>query len=220
MLRTEELRQVQARVDSLNTELVRLQNEIYNEQKRQGELLRLMRADQQVRFSQVEKEVASLSSSINDSQDKLTRISEQTQEIRKRWDEKAMADSQAVTARNAEIDNLFEIAHSDFMAGRYDVALSGFKDMIDRFPDHPMAEAAFYWTGECYYARKLYDEAEGAFMLYIKNYPAGKKLCGALFKLGLVYENAKKTKARTMVWQKLLQQCPDSEEATAVKARM
>jgi tol-pal system protein YbgF len=220
MLRTEELRQVQAHVDSLKAELGGLQNEIREEQKRQSELLRLIRADQQVRFGQVEKEVSSLTSSIYDSQEKLAAISDQTHEIKKRWDEKAVADSLAVSARSAEIDNLFEIAHGDFMAGRYDVALSGFEDMIQRFPDHPMAEAAFYWKAECYYAQKAYDYAEQSFMTYIKNYPTGKKICVALFKLGLVYENQKKKKARTMVWQKLLTQCPDSEEAAAVKARM
>jgi TolA-binding protein len=220
VLRIQELREVQTRVDSLKAEISSAQSEMREEQKRQSELLRLIRADQQVRFGQVENEISSLSSSINDSQDKLSRISEQTQEIKKRWEEKAFADSQAVVSRNSEIDNLFDVAYKDFMAGRFDVAMSGFDDIISRFPDHPVYESAIYWKGECCYANKAYEEAEKVFISYIKNYPAGNKICGALFKLGLVYEGAKKTKPRNMVWEKLVKQCPDSEEAEAVKQRM
>ena len=50
MLRTQELRTVQAKVDSLRTDLMTLQTKMYEEQKTQSEIIRLMRADQQLRF--------------------------------------------------------------------------------------------------------------------------------------------------------------------------
>jgi TolA-binding protein len=219
MLRIEELQAVESHVDSLKAELAALQQDIAKEQKKQSELLRLIRADQQVQSNELKRELSNLSSTIYDSQDKLLKIDQKTQEIKRRWEEKAMADSMAVASRNTEIENLFNVAHSDFTAGRYDVALSGFQDIIDRFPGVPQAEGASYWKAECYYAQKSYEEAEKAFIMYIKSYPEGKKICVALFKLGLVYDNTKRVKSRQMVWDKLLSQCPDSEEAKAVKAR-
>jgi tol-pal system protein YbgF len=220
MLRTEELRQVQAHVDSLRTEVVRNQEQIVQVQEKQSELLRLIRADQQVRFGELGHNLSTLSRSISESQHRLSKIDEKTQEITKRWEERARVDSLTEASREAEIDNLFDIAHKDFAAGRYDIAIAGFQDLMDRYSDSPRAEDAAYWIGECYYAKKKYDDTERILMEYLKKYPEGEHTCVALFKLGLVYDKQKRKRAQEMVWRKVVSQCPDSEEAAAIKARM
>lgn len=219
MLRTEELRQVQAHVDSLRAEVVTNQQQIVRVQEKQSELLRLIRADQQVRFSELDHNLSTLSRSISESQYRLTKIDEKTQQITKRWEEKARIDSLSEASREVEIDNLFEIAHKDFAAGRYEIAVAGFQDLMNRFTDSPRAEDAAYWIAECHYAQKSYDEAERILMEYLKKYPEGEHTCVALFKLGLVYDKQKKSRAQEMVWRKVVSQCPDSEEAAAIKAR-
>jgi TolA-binding protein len=76
-----------------------------------------------------------------------------------------------------------------------------------------------YWTGECLYAKKEYSEAENVLLLYIKNFPHGTKACVALYKLGLCYDKMDKEKSRELVWEKLLDKCPDTQEAQIVKFR-
>ncbi|MFP4416645.1 MAG: tetratricopeptide repeat protein [Fibrobacterota bacterium] len=220
MLRTEELRQVQTHVDSLNTQLSSMQKQMLEEQRLQSEMIRLMRADQQVRFGELQRQVTTLSGNISESQQRLNKIDEKTQAIKQRWEEKAMADSLTKAQRETEIENLFEIAYGDFMAGRYDVALNGFKDLILQHPKSNRAAEAAYWTAETYYVQKLYSEAEKAYMQYIKDHAEGDKICAALYKLGLVYEAQKKPQSRTMVWKNLIKRCPDSEETAAAEERM
>lgn len=220
MLRTEELREIQYQVDSLETEIAATQQELLAEQKRQSELIRLIRADQQVRFSEIERSVSTLAGSISESQYQLTKIDEKTREIKKAWEQQARSDSLHSASQSAEIENLFEIAYGDFVAGRYEVAMNGFRDIVQRFPDSPLADQATYWIAESYYVQRNYSSAETAYKGYIKSYPDGEKMCTALFKLGLVYDSMDKKNASGMVWKKLQTQCPDSEEATAVKARM
>ncbi|MBD3318151.1 MAG: tetratricopeptide repeat protein [Chitinivibrionales bacterium] len=220
MLRTEELRQVRAHVDSLRNDVVKNQERIVKVQEKQSELLRLIRADQQVRFSELDHSLSTLSRSIYESQHRLSKIDEKTQEITKRWEEKARVDSLSEASRETEINNLFDIAHKDFSAGRYDIAVAGFRDLMERYSDSPRAEDAAYWIAECHYARKKYDTAESMLMEYLKKYPEGEHTCVALFKLGLVYDKQKKSRAQELVWRKVVDQCPDSEEAAAIKARM
>jgi tol-pal system protein YbgF len=220
LLRIEELKQVQSHVDSLKMELSTLQDQIAKEQKQQGEMLRLIRADQQARFAQFEKEIAALNGNISESQARLSQIDEKTLEIKKRWDEKAYADSVAHTARNTEIENLFDIAIKDFTAGRYEIALTGFQELMTNYPDSKQAEDSRYWAAECYYVRKKYDEAMRLYKEYIKVFPTGTKSCVTLFKMGLIFEKQEQKKACNLVWTKLIDQCPDSEEAKAAKARM
>ena len=75
------------------------------------------------------------------------------------------------------------------------------------------AGEAQYWIAECNNAKKDYDGAIKGYLQYIKQYPQGTKVCVSLYKLGLAYEKIKKTRSRDLVWKKLTEQCPDSEEA-------
>lgn len=220
MLRVAELKQVQAHVDSLKNELVALQEKIIREQKQQSEMLRLIRADQQVRFAEFERSLSAVAGNVSESQARLSQIDQKTLEIKKRWEEKAREDSLSQATQTAEIENLFEIALNDFTVGRYEISLNGFEELINKFPDSPQAEKSRYWVAECFYVRKKYDKAAKLYKQYIKDYSNGSKICVALFKLGLIYGKKNQKKACNLVWTKLISQCPDSEEAQAAKARM
>ncbi|MBD3344805.1 MAG: outer membrane protein assembly factor BamD [Chitinivibrionales bacterium] len=220
MLRTEELRGVQAHVDTLKIEMVELQGNLLEQQKANHELLRLIRADQQVRFGELNKKIGALENGISESQQRLSKIDEKTQVLKQGWEEKARVDSLAESMKRAEIEKLFQLAYDDFMARRYDLAISGFKDLKDQYPQSPQAEEATYWIAECAYAQEKYDEAAEGYKNYVKEYPEGKKICVTFYKMGMVFEKKNKKKSRDMVWQRLIEQCPETEEALAVKQRM
>lgn len=220
MLRTQELRAVQAHVDSLNTKLTSLQSKIMEEQKAQSEMLRLMRADNQVRFDEISGKVANIEGNLSENQDRLSKIDQKTADVKKQLEAKLAADSVAANSRSAEIEKLFQVAMGDFNAGRYDIAINGFKDLSSQFPDSPQAQESDYWVAECNYAKKEYTDAEGSYINYIKRYPQGNRMCAALYKLGLTYEKQKKVKSRDIVWNKLIQQYPDSQEAKVVKKQL
>ncbi|MBN1601524.1 MAG: tetratricopeptide repeat protein [Chitinispirillaceae bacterium] len=220
MLRTKELKLVKESVDSLHSELTSMQGRMMKEQKTHTELLRLMRADQQVRFNEIDRKVSAIEGNLSDNQYRLSKIDEKTAEFQKKFEAKIIFDSLAGNVRTAEIENLFQISMNDFNAGRYDIALSGFQDLIKKYPDAAVAQDAEYYIAECNYAKKSYNNAESAYMGYIKKYPQGSKMCVALFKLGLVYDKQGKPKSQKMVWKKLLEQCPDSDEAKVARSRV
>lgn len=220
MLRTQELRAVQTKVDSLRTDLMALQTKMYEEQKTQSEIIRLMRADQQLRFGELDRKVSEITSNLSESQTRLSKIDEQTADFKKRLEAKMVSDSVSQNSRSAEIEKLFQIAMSDFNAGRYDIAANGFKDLFSQFPESPLAAEAEYWMAECSYAKRDWAGAEQDFISYIKKHPDGAKFCVALYKLGLAYEKQNKAKSKTMVWKKAVEQCPDSPEIQTIKSRM
>lgn len=220
LIRIKELKKVEARIDSLQMSLVARQDELMREQKSQNELLRLIRADQQVRFDEMGQKITSLEGSLSENQYRLSQIDKATQEIQEQWKAKAMAESTAVNQMNSQMDKLYQIAYGDFTAGRFDLARDGFTDFIKQFPESPKADEANYYIAECWYGKKDLGKAENAYAAYIRTYREGQKLCAALYKLGLVFENRKMLKKRNMVWQKLLKTCADSDEAAMVKDRL
>ncbi|MBD3421926.1 MAG: outer membrane protein assembly factor BamD [Chitinivibrionales bacterium] len=220
MLRTEELRAVRNHVDSLNTQLTSLQKEIHAKQNENNELLRLIRADQQVKFNELDRRISVLESNLSESQQRLDQIGKQTWDIKSHWAEKAREDSMQQSMVKSEIARLFQVAYDDFMARRYDLAISGFSDIRKQYPQSSESEEAQYWIAESNYARKKYATAEQLYKEYIKEYPSGAKICVALYKLGKTYEREKKVKARNMVWNKLQQRCPEAEETLAAQEQM
>ena len=211
---------LQSDVDSLRTQVTTLQGNLEEDQKNQSEILRLIRADQQLRFGELDNKVSQIGANLNENQSRLSKIGEQTSEFQKQISAKLTADSIAENSRNAEIEKLFQIAMSDFNAGRYDIATNGFKDIIIQYPEATIAPNAEYWLAECYYAKRAYAEAEKNYISYVKKFPDGEKLCVSLYKLGLTYEKQRKGKSKKMVWKKALERCPDAPEVNVIKAQM
>lgn len=220
MLRTQELREVQTRVDSLHTELVSVHEKIEESQKTQIEMLRLLRADQQVRFNELDRKISAVEGNVSESHYKLSRIDEKTAEFKKQFEAKLIADSTSAGIQDSEIEKLFQIAKTDFNAGRYDIAKSGFEDLITQYPESNLVESAEYWIAESFYAKRDYNNAGKRYIEYIKKYPDGEKMSVTLYKLGLTYEKLNKVKSKNMVWKKLLDQYPESQEAKMVKVQM
>jgi tol-pal system protein YbgF len=219
VLRTQELRNVESQVDSLHMELTAMQKKLFEEQQSQSEVLRLIRADQQMRFNDLDRKFSAIEGNLSENYSRLSKIDEKTAAVNKRLDAKFAADSIAANSQAAEIEKYFQIAMSDFNAGRYDLSMDAFKDFSVKYADSPLAEEAQYWVGECLYAKKNYSDSERAYIEYVKKYPQGTKACVALYKLGLVYERLDKAKSKAMVWKKLIERCPDTQEAQVVKAQ-
>jgi tol-pal system protein YbgF len=216
VLRTKEMK---AQSDTLFMRIDSLNHEILEKQATQDELLRLIRADLQIRFNELEKKIGDLASGLSESQYRLSRLDEKTADFQKQFQAKLAAESLAVVSKSAETQKLFQIATSDFNAGRFDIAISGFQDLLTRFPESEESNDAQYWSAECHYAKKQLEEAEKGYLLYFKQNPQGAKVCVALYKLGMTYEKLHKSKSRDLVWKKLRDQCPDSEEANLTKSR-
>jgi tol-pal system protein YbgF len=220
LLRIKELQKVETHIDSLKSDLASQQAILHQEQKNQDELLRLVRADMQVRFEELSQKFSSLEGSLSESKFKLSQIEKKTQDIQEQWKAKAIADSVASTQKNTQVDKMFQIAYGDFMAGRYDLAANGFNDIMNQFPEAPPTDEATYWYAECFYGKKEYEKAEQLYVDYLRKYREGKKVCASLLKMGLLFENKKLMEKRKLVWQKLITGCPDSPEAATAKERL
>ncbi|MBN2189473.1 MAG: tetratricopeptide repeat protein [Chitinispirillaceae bacterium] len=205
--------------DDLQKGMERLGKKLDEFQKTQGELLRLIRADQQVRLDEIEKKVGELGSGLSECQYRLSKIDEHIEEVQRRLQVKQRSDSLSVDMRDEKAGRLFEVAMRDFSAGRFEVARKGFLDLSSRYPESENGMEAAYWAGECLYAKNSPAAAVKELLGYLKKYPDGGKACVALYKLGMCYEKMKKEKSRDLVWDKLLKKCPDSREAKNVKSR-
>ncbi|MBC8013905.1 MAG: tol-pal system protein YbgF [Methyloceanibacter sp.] len=80
---------------------------------------------------------------------------------------------------------LYQQGHGALLQKDYAGAEGAFRQLLDTYPNDPVAGDAQYWIGETYYVRGEYKNAADAFLKGYKKYKSGQKAPDTLLKLGM-----------------------------------
>ena len=117
-------------------------------------------------------------------------------------------------------DQLFAAAYGDYSRGNYDLAMSEFRQYVETYPSSEMADNAQYWIGECYYAKKLLNEAIAEFDKVSLLFPKGDKVPGARFKKGVTMIEQGQLDAGRAELTALIRLFPRSNEAVLARQQL
>jgi tol-pal system protein YbgF len=101
-------------------------------------------------------------------------------------------------------------------AKQYDRALDAFAAFLVRWPEHPYANNAMYWRGECYFAKGEYARAADQFEGVVARFPAGSKAPDALLKLGMSRQKLGESVRAKESFDRLTQLYPQSDAARRI----
>jgi TolA-binding protein len=139
------------------------------------------------------------------------------------------------TTGSLQPEDIYQAAYIDFSKGSYQLAISGFREFIRRFPDHKLADNAQYWIGESYVglahgsanatgqadkATAQLEEAVREFRKVLTNYPRGDAVPTALYKEALALIELKQTAVAQDRLQYLIENFPRAEEAPLARDRL
>ncbi|MFO7674902.1 MAG: tol-pal system protein YbgF [bacterium] len=204
---------------------------IEREQTRQGAL----HAQQLAEIARIQSELAALDARLIDLNERLARIGRrlgvwQTAAVPDEVDSALPGEFVAVpdttpvrpdTVRTGiDPDQLYNTAYLDFTRGKHQVAIAGFEQFIQLFPDSEMADNAQYWIGECYYSMGELNRSEEEFKKVLIRYPAGNKVPAATYKLGLVYLAQNRPDAARRQFEAVVEKYPGSTEAKLAGERL
>ena len=130
-----------------------------------------------------------------------------------RPDDGAGASQPRPSALDPEAKRAYDAALSLVNARQYDKALDALAAFLVRWPDHPYADNAMYWRGECYFARGEYARASEQFEGVVARFPLGNKAPDALLKLGVSQQKLGDPAKARESFQRLVQLYPHSEAA-------
>jgi tol-pal system protein YbgF len=82
-------------------------------------------------------------------------------------------------------ESLYEKHYETLLRRQFGEAEAGFRDFLQKYPDHSLAGSAQYQLGETFYAQANYQEAARHFLQGYKNYPKSRRAPDSLLKLGL-----------------------------------
>jgi tol-pal system protein YbgF len=107
----------------------------------------------------------------------------------------------------------YEAALSLVNGKQYDAALDALAAFLVKFPDHPYADNALFWRGECYFAKGDYLRASEQFEGVVTRFPAGNKAPDALLKLGMSRMKLGDPGKAKEIFDRLAQTYPQSDAA-------
>lgn len=200
----------------------------------QGGSTSKMKADLTMMLNQLEGQITRLHAEIDETQFRLTQLSAKIEKLDQK---KIVVGGAAATAPGAapgaspapgeakvieglDLEALFNQARDDYIRGKYDLALQGFKTVYEKDAGGTWRELAMFWLGETLLKQDKADKALEAYARVVKEFPRGTKACSAHFKSGLIYNDKKDKAKRDEEWNKLNAECAGSNEAQRAKEMM
>lgn len=185
-----------------------------------GQILQTMKAEMSLYSEQNQQQLNNLEARIEDLSSLYSQsYSKRTQPV---YSPLSSDTTRADTTGLVLVDpkKLYDAAYLDLTKGNYQLAISGFTQYLQNFPDSPLSDNALYWIGESYYAQAQYDKAITQFQKLLQDYPTGDKVPAALYKIGLSYLELKDKKMGNQFLKRVIEEYPRSPEAKIAKDRL
>ena len=115
---------------------------------------------------------------------------------------------------------LYDTAYGDYTKGRYELAISGFQEYIERYPSTDLSDNAQYWIGESHFSERKFDDAIADFDALLKRWPKSDKSAAALLKKGLALQELNRRPEAVVALQYVIHEYPGSDEARLAKQRL
>lgn len=112
---------------------------------------------------------------------------------------------------------LYDRVMEEFKHRDYEAALAGFRLFIELHSQSALAANAHYWIGECQYRMKRYKDALTSFYNVVSYYPLSQKIAASTLKLGQTYTRLGDEEKARMMFDRVLDQYPDSSEAEVAR---
>jgi len=113
--------------------------------------------------------------------------------------------------------HLYDRVMEEFKHRDYEAALAGFRLFLELHGQTSLAANAQYWAGECLYRMGRYKDALKSFYNVVSYHPLSPKLASSTLKIGQTYSKLKDHEKARMMYERVVDQYPDSPEAEVAR---
>ena len=219
------LADTRANMQQLQREFSALKERIEETRYQVGRQIGQSSRDGDQRVKDLEARVAKLTEGFKAQEGQLKAREDELRELRKSIQQPTGLNVPAETAEisAAENDTVrrdYETAWRALEKKDYRLAVTRFKEFLQKHPKSRLANNAQYWIGECHYALREFDQAILEFDAVRSRYPQGDKVPAALLKQGFAFaELGEKVNAR-LILQEVVEKYAQSPEAVQAKQRL
>jgi tol-pal system protein YbgF len=115
---------------------------------------------------------------------------------------------------------LYQTSYNDYLRGNFDLAILGFRQYLESFPNTDLADDAGYWIGESYYRQGKLNEAIRELDAVLNQYPNSNKTASALLRKGFAHLELGEQAKGVVHFQHVLRRFPSSDEANFARQQL
>jgi tol-pal system protein YbgF len=115
---------------------------------------------------------------------------------------------------------LYNTAYADFSKGNYALAVSGFREYQERFPESALADNALYWIAECRFSQGDYAGAVNVLDDLLGRYPDSDKAAAANLKKALAFQEQNQIGQAIIQYRYVARAFPDTDEARLARDKL
>jgi len=240
-----ELRQIQVQLGQLQTAQAVLKSAIDAVSAgatEQQDLLRKTLADSKIALERVQQDMSILSERIDETNSRLGGLREDLVTLRQSREplvipaaepvpgEAGSTPGQApatetpapavVVATGPSVIDIYNEARNDYTQGRFALAISGFKDVLELDKRGDLADNAHYWMGESYLAQRQHELALGEFDKIIRDYPQSNKRPDAYLKKAMTLEEMGRRSEANVMYELVIEQFPRTAQERVARRKL
>ncbi len=194
------------------TDIDRLQDSLNNVQKGQADLI--------TKINDLDQTIASLNEKLSDSHKSMSTLSTKLDDTQSRLGGRmeiiSKLLSEATTQATVPVPgDIYRTAYGDYVAGKIPLALAGFENFLQRYPDSDLSDDAQFYLADCYLIKKEYKTARAEFDKVLATSQEYRRQ--ALLKRAYALEGSNLEKDQKLTLETLIKEFPDSTEADTAK---
>ncbi len=198
-------------LDDLKKEVAKLQIKCANLEARQAEA-----------YSKNEENMVNLeitNASVQELYKKTSKLSQEVKDI-----EVIVKKQKPTVQQDGEVQvpsEMYETAYNDFLLGKYELAIFGFKSFLKQYKNHDLAVQAQYYIAESLYSQDKWSEAYTEYEKVEKEFPDNNEyVSSSRLKRALCLELLGQKQNSLVILQSILQDYPRSPEAFTAKEKI
>ncbi|MCL2389721.1 MAG: tetratricopeptide repeat protein [Elusimicrobia bacterium] len=200
------------------TDITQLRSEFAALQVRFNELQR-NQADLFARNDSALVTIDSLEVRIQDVTRRTATLNQNIQDIETQIRNKALDPS--VIATEGIPSEMYRAAYSDFVAGRFELAISGFENFLAMHPRSDLAPQAQFFLAESFFAQRNFERALTEYRQVARLHPTARDvIVAANLKIALSYEALGNQDAAMAMFGAIVRDFPQSAEALTARERI
>ncbi len=178
--------------------------------------MRKSQADLAIKMDQLDRSLSSLTEKLDDSQKGVSKLNQKLDDSQSRLGGRMESISQLLSAATTQASvpvpgDMYRAAYGDYLSGKPDLAIAGFKTFLERFPDSDLADDAQFYIADSYLNKKNYSEARIQFDKVLGISQAYRPQ--ALLKRAYALEGSSQSEDQKLTLKTLVKEFPGSSEA-------
>ena len=201
------------------TDVDRLQGSLVSMEKTQG-VMQKSQADLISKMDELDSSLSLLKERLDENQKKMGLLIQKLDDVQLKLGSRMEIISQLLSAATSQAavpvpTDIYRTIYADYLAGRADLAITGFKEFLQKYPASDLAGAAQFYLADSYLTKQDFTEARVQFDKYLSGYTDMR--AAALLKRSYSLAGLKRPQDQESTLATLVKEFPDSPESQTAR---